>query len=445
MAVVTLLAACGMEDSADPLSAVSTSNQRPNQGTNHAPVITGTPQVETRAGDLYIFQANASDPDGDALNFSATGLPDWATLDARSGKLMGVAADEDVGVTADIVISVSDGKLQSELKAFRIAIQRRPAPDTSATPAAPAVPATHTNTAPTIWGSPPGNVDATKPYTFTPSASDADSIELNFSIANLPPWAGFSTATGRISGTPSASQVSTYSNIVIAVSDGAQFATLPAFAITVTAPPNRAPTISGTPPTSAKVNAVYTFTPTAADPDGQILTYSIANKPSWATFDITTGRLSGTPAGNRVFTYPNIVITASDGELSASLPAFAITVSAATGSTPSTSAAPPASAAPSASSAPSLAPAPPPSGAATLRWSAPTENADGSALTNLAGYRIYHGTSSSFTEMIQIAGAGNTSYTFSQLAGGTHYFAVAAYNAAGMESALSSTGSKIVQ
>jgi hypothetical protein len=47
--------------------------------------------------------------------------------------------------------------------------------------------------------------------------------------------------------------------------------------------------------------------------------------------------------------------------------------------------------------------------------------------------------------MIQIAGAGNTSYTFSQLAGGTHYFAVAAYNAAGMESALSSTGSKIVQ
>lgn len=45
---------------------------------------------------------------------------------------------------------------------------------------------------------------------------------------------------------------------------------------------NRAPTISGKPATSATVGKSYTFQPTARDPDGDKLTYSISNKPAWA-------------------------------------------------------------------------------------------------------------------------------------------------------------------
>ena len=92
-------------------------------------------------------------------------------------------------------------------------------------------------------------------------------------------------------------------------------------------PTNRPPTITGTPPSTAPVGVAYAFTPTATDPDGNPLTYGIANRPSWATFNTTTGRLSGTPTSANVGSYGNILITVSDGQASAQLPAFAITVS----------------------------------------------------------------------------------------------------------------------
>jgi uncharacterized repeat protein (TIGR03803 family) len=92
-------------------------------------------------------------------------------------------------------------------------------------------------------------------------------------------------------------------------------------------PVNRPPVISGSPPTSVTVGQSYTFRPTASDPDGQPLTFSIANKPSWASFETFGGRLHGIPTSSHVGTFSNIVITVSDGMASASLPAFSITVS----------------------------------------------------------------------------------------------------------------------
>lgn len=75
-------------------------------------------------------------------------------------------------------------------------------------------------------------------------------------------------------------------------------------------------------------------------------------------------------------------------------------------------------------------------GTATLTWDAPTENADGTTLVDLAGYRIYYGTfSGSYTIPID---AGNvTTYTFTGLSTGTYYFAVTAYDTSGNEGAYS--------
>lgn len=82
---------------------------------------------------------------------------------------------------------------------------------------------------------------------------------------------------------------------------------------------------------------------------------------------------------------------------------------------------------------------------ASLSWTPPTQNTDGSALTNLAGYRISYGASATaMTQTVQIASAGASSYTISNLAPGTYYFAVRAYNSAGTESANSNVGSKVV-
>ena len=85
------------------------------------------------------------------------------------------------------------------------------------------------------------------------------------------------------------------------------------------------------------------------------------------------------------------------------------------------------------------------SGSATLVWSPPTENTNGSMLTNLAGYRIYFGSSASaLTEVIDVKSAGITSYVVDKLVSGTYYFALSAYNATGVESAMQLVGNKTI-
>lgn len=123
---------------------------------------------------------------------------------------------------------------------------------------------------------------------------------------------------------------------------------------------NRAPTISGSPATQVVAGQAYSFSPTAADPEGATLTFSISNKPAWATFSSSTGSLTGTPAAGNVGTTSGIVISVTDGSNSTSLAAFSIAVSAST--TP-----------------------PPASGSATLTWQPPTERTDGSTLSSLSG------------------------------------------------------------
>ena len=84
-------------------------------------------------------------------------------------------------------------------------------------------------------------------------------------------------------------------------------------------------------------------------------------------------------------------------------------------------------------------------GTATLSWSAPIENIDGSSVTNLAGYRIYHGTSpNALYSMVQVSNPGITLYVLDSLSSGTHYFAISAYNAVGVESNRSAVASKTI-
>lgn len=92
-----------------------------------------------------------------------------------------------------------------------------------------------------------------------------------------------------------------------------------------------------------------------------------------------------------------------------------------------------------------LSATPEPVGEATVNWTPPTSNTDGSALTNLAGYRVSYGTSpTALVSTVQVANPGLSSYTVSNLEPGTYYFAVRAYTSGGTESANSNVVSKVV-
>lgn len=93
--------------------------------------------------------------------------------------------------------------------------------------------------------------------------------------------------------------------------------------------------------------------------------------------------------------------------------------------------------------APPAAPAAPYS--ATVSWSVPALNTDGTLLTDITGYRVYYGNDAlNLTQSVLVAGAGNTSHVVGGLSQGTYYFAVATLNSMGVVSDLSNTASRIV-
>jgi len=280
--------------------------------TNDAPTISGTPATTVAEDAAYSFTPTASDVDaGDVLTFSIVNKPNWASFDAATGALTGTPVNADVGTTTGIVITVTDSaNASASLPAFDLEV-------------------TNINDAPTISGTPATTVAEDAAYSFTPTASDVDAGDaLTFNIVNKPNWASFDAATGALTGTPVNADVGTTAGIVITVTDSANAsASLPAFDLEVTNQ-NDAPTISGTPATTVDEDTVYSFTPTASDEDaGEVLTFSIVNKPNWASFDPATGALTGTPVNSDVGTTTGIVITVTDSSnASASLPAFDLEV-----------------------------------------------------------------------------------------------------------------------
>jgi hypothetical protein len=87
-------------------------------------------------------------------------------------------------------------------------------------------------------------------------------------------------------------------------------------------------------------------------------------------------------------------------------------------------------------------------GTATLSWNGPSTNADGSALADLAGYRVYQSTTSgsypatpAATVAAPAGGGGTATATLNNLAPGTYYYVVRAYDSSGNESTISNEAS----
>jgi hypothetical protein len=373
--------------------------------------ISGTPASTAAVGSAYSFTPTVKDSlTGRTLAFNIVQKPSWATFSGTTGKLSGTPTAANVGKYANIGIAVNDGINAAVLTSFSITVQA-------------ATGGTTPTSGITISGTPASTVAVGSAYSFTPTVKDSlTGRTLAFNIVQKPSWATFSSTTGKLSGTPTSANVGKYSNIGIAVNDGINAAVLSSFSITVQSSSGTTSTvkISGTPATSVVAGSAYKFQPTATDSAGRTISFSVQNKPAWATFSIATGLLSGTPSTSQTGTYGNIIVSASDGQSSSSLAPFSVAV---------TSSTPPAS-----------------TGSATLYWTDPTQNTNGTPLTNFAGIRIYYGTSSaSLNHVVQIPGATATNYTVANLAAGTWYFGATAYNTVGAESGLSKVGSKTIQ
>ena len=165
-------------------------------------------------------------------------------------------------------------------------------------------------------------------------------------------------------------------------------------------------TISEAPPTSVKVGTVYEFSPNATCVGAIVPHFEIENAPPWASFQAFAGRLSGSPSAADVGVYPGITISITDGQSRASLPAFSIFVSPADGSR-------------------------------ILAWLPPTQNEDGSPLTDLAGYYIYEGPTADALVPVAVADPAASHFVLGDSGANMHYFAITALNTNALESPLS--------
>jgi hypothetical protein len=176
------------------------------------------------------------------------------------------------------------------------------------------------------------------------------------------------------------------------------------------------PWIGGAPPRTVAAGDRYTFTPQASDPDGDALTFSITSRPAWLTFKRSNGALTGAPTAADVGTYRGISIRVSDGKNERTLPPFDIDVVAVGSRT------------------------------ATIQWLAPTQNEDGSPLTDLAGFEIRYGLqTNAYSNSIDVPSPGIATYVVTGLVPGTYYFTMVAYNAMKVRSILSNEMAIVVR
>lgn len=274
---------------------------------NTLTIISGTPITSLYQDDSYSFTPTIVNEDDDPLTFNATNLPNWLSVDTKSGKLYGTPTNSDVGIARDINLSVDDGKDVVTLPLFDITV-------------------INVNDAPTLSGTPPAIAYEDSNYSFAPIAIDIDAnTTLLFSSQAFPAWLHLDPQTGVISGVPNYSDVGIKSALRLIISDGIATDTIE-FRLEILSV-NDAPKIDTV---GSVVNATedsnFTLDINASDEEGDSITYMARDLPTWASIDSQTGLISGTPTNDHVGLSSTIWVFAQDSHGDESNISFQINV-----------------------------------------------------------------------------------------------------------------------
>ncbi|MBT2802064.1 cadherin domain-containing protein, partial [Halomonas sp. ISL-56] len=303
---------------------------------NEVPTLTGATKVsvaENTAGTLYT--ATASDPENDALTYMLSGA-DAAlfTLDVNSGALsfksapdFEAPADAGGNNVYDVILTASDGSLSSAPQSLAITVTD----------------VDDVNEAPVFTTSSKASVAENTTAVTTLVATDADGDVLTYSLTGGADQALFTldANSGALSfkrapnfEAPADSNSDNTYTVEVTASDGQGGSAPLTLEVTVT-DVNEAPTLVGATKVSVAENTTGTlYAALANDPENDALTYMLSGTDAALfTLDANSGALSFKSApdfeapadagGNNVY---DIILTASDGSLSSTPQALAITV-----------------------------------------------------------------------------------------------------------------------
>ena len=250
-----------------------------------------------------------TDPEGEPLEFSASGLPGGLALNATTGVITGTLAnDASQSAPFSITITATDAMFDTVATTFALVV---------------------TNPAPVTTGLAAQNAtDGTAVSIDTgPSFSDPDGDALSFSAAGLPGGLAIDPATGAITGSLPNDTSATSPFAVIVTATDAQGASVDAsFTLTVT---NPEPVTTGIAAQTDIDGATVSIAagPSFSDPDGDALSFSAAGLPGGLAIDPATGAITGSLPNDTSATSPfAVIVTATDAQGASVDASFTLTV-----------------------------------------------------------------------------------------------------------------------
>ncbi|MEP1090049.1 MAG: tandem-95 repeat protein [Rhizobiaceae bacterium] len=281
-------------------------------------LISTPPNVTLNDGDSVNLPMAGffDDPDGDALVYSAAGLPAGITINPTTGLISGTldAAASQSGPFA-VTVTVDDGVASNVSTGFSFDVLN-------------VAPVASPDTSILVYEGDGMNIDTSAMFV------DADNDTLTFAASGLPGWASFDTGSGLITGTiPDNASLSGAFIVTINADDGQGGVA----SVDVTIDPrNVAPVatfslpelrLQDDDPVDIDVSSLFVD----GGLDSDLLTLSVTGMPDGVTFDVATGRISGTiaPGASSGTTY-SVSITADDGQGGIAVVGFNILVGNAT-------------------------------------------------------------------------------------------------------------------
>ncbi len=247
---------------------------------NRPPTITNPIAAEAvHMGRRYSRDFNATDLDGDALAWSLSTNATWVAVGPVNGTVWGRAPT--LGARYYVNASVADGSGGRASVNYTLTVGNSP---------------------PTITTPPISTSSLRGPLTKAMAATDPDGDPLAWSLATNASATSINAATGVITGSGIPPPGAFYYHVTVADGLGGQDSVN--FTITFL---NRPPDITGTPVATATPGGMYESSLVATDPDGDVVTWSLATNATWVSLD-SSGRLVGTAVAGTYY----VNVTARD-------------------------------------------------------------------------------------------------------------------------------------
>ncbi|TNE45143.1 MAG: hypothetical protein EP343_28140 [Deltaproteobacteria bacterium] len=283
-------------------------------GPNQPPAFTSQPPTTVLQGDTYSYNIVAVDPDNDPVTITLLTGPQGANIQT-SGTTVTLTWPTDAsngGRSYSFEVEACDNNNNCAQQTWTVFVN-------------------NINDPPVITSQAPTKGTSSVQYVYAPTATDPDPNDtLTWTLKSQPQniTVNFSTATGRLTWTPSkADETRTDLTFEIEVKDAAGLTDTEQWTVTV-GNSNNPPKITSTAPTTATEDAVYTYSPTAVDPDtGDTQTWTLDQGPTGATFDTATGKITWTPGDTDVTNSPiNFKITVCDSANACDSETWTVTV-----------------------------------------------------------------------------------------------------------------------